>query len=301
MSVIDIRQSDAWSNYLTMYGWTSYKLAGGGLLRIARLPFFSLAKIHRVPCLFSGDLKEVESICKTNRLIYTKVSPSLGQDLAVLESFGYKRRGGIDLPPRTAFIDLQQNEDVLWSNLTKDCRYCVTKSTKANDKSVIVQSPSELQVEEYHRVLNDRGHSTHYYVPSVQDHLEKVKCFGEEAFIATAYTEQGSVLGVKMFLGYNGCVWYMYSGLTKLGVKSCGNYKLMWDSIIRFKKLGYKVMDLEGLCDSRLKRQTKKWKHYSDYKMQFGGTATDYPLPYSKYQVSAKMPACYPRLVTPFN
>jgi lipid II:glycine glycyltransferase (peptidoglycan interpeptide bridge formation enzyme) len=76
----------------------------------------------------------------------------------------------------------------------------------------------------------------------------------------------------------------MYSGITKPGEKSCGNYQLMWECLKYFKQRGYNTLDMEGLSDNRLKRQTKRWKNYSDYKMQFGGNIVDYPLPYEKYR-----------------
>lgn len=283
MNIVDIRQSDAWSNYLKMYGWTSYKLNGGGILRTAKFPFFSIAKIHRAHCLTPYDLKEVESICKTNRAVYSKIFPSVDQDLSVLESFGYKRRGGIDLPPRTAFINLPQDEDTLWKNLTKDCRYCINKSCRDNDRVEIIQNPNDESVNKYYKIINDRSRKIRFYTPSIVDHAEKIRCFGKESYICTVYNRGGEILGTKMFLGFNGCIWYIYSGITKPGEKSCGNYQLMWECIKYFKKQGYNVMDMEGLSDERLKRQTKRWKNYSDYKMQFGGKIVNFPLPYAKY------------------
>jgi len=284
MDCVDIRQSDHWSNYLKMYGWTSHKLPSGAILRTAKFPFFSVAKIQRAYCLTVDDLKEAEHIFKIHRVLYSKVSPSVDQDLHILVSFGYKRRGGIDLPPRTVFINLQQDEDTLWRNLTKDCRYCINRSCREGDRVEMVQDPNGKIVEKYYKVVNDRSQKTRFYTPSLLDHLEKVKCFGKESFICTAYSEDGRVLGAKMFLGFNGCVWYMYSGITKPGEKSCGNYQLMWECLKYFKQRGYNTLDMEGLSDNRLKRQTKRWKNYSDYKMQFGGNIVDYPLPYEKYR-----------------
>lgn len=282
MDIVDIRQSEAWSKYLKMYGWVSHQLPSGGVVRLAKFPFFSLAKIHRATCLTANDLKEIEGICKTHRVLYTKISPSASQDLTVLQKFGYRRKGEIDLPPKTAFIDLKRDEATLWKNLTKDCRYSIKKSCRDNNRVEIHQNPSSEQVEKCYRAIKGRSLKLGFYTPSLWDHLEKIKCFGDESFISFVYDAKGEVLGTKMFLGFNGCVWYMYSGLTKLGAEGCGNYQLMWDCIQYFKKSGYNTVDMEGLSDARLKSQTKKWKNYSDYKMQFSGNIVDFPLPYTK-------------------
>jgi hypothetical protein len=283
MTIVDIRQSDAWSTYLKMYGWQTHKLPNGGVMRTAKFPLFSLAKIQRAACLTRSDLEEVESLCKKNRVLYLKISPIVEQDLAILENFGYKRRGEIDLPPRTIIVNLQDDDSVLWRNLTKDCKYSINKSEKARDTVEIVQNPTVEQVEKYYKVIKARAKFAKFYTPSLIDHVEKIKCFGKESFICTVYSRSGDVLGTKMFLGFNGCIWYMYSGLTELGSKSCGNYKLMWGCIKYFKGLGYSVMDMEGLFDNRLRRLTKKWRNYSDFKLQFGGTVLEYPLPCSKF------------------
>jgi hypothetical protein len=283
MNIVDIRQSDAWSTYIKMYGWQSHKLPNGGVMRVAKFPLFSLAKIQRAACLTRNDLEEVKSVCKKNRVIYLKTSPAVEQDLRVLEDSGYKRRGEIDLPPRTIIVKLQDDESVLWRNLTKDCRYSINKSEKAHDTIELVQKPTVEQIENYYKVIKARAKLANFYTPSLADHVEKIKCFGKESFICTAYSESGDILGSKMFLGFNGCIWYMYSGLTDLGSKSCGNYKLMWESIKFFKGLGYKAVDMEGLFDNRLKRLTKRWRNYSDFKLQFGGTVLEYPLPRSKF------------------
>ena len=281
--ITDIRQSEAWSRYLKMYGWESRQLSCGGILRLTRFLLFSVARIRRAPCLTLNDLKEVDIICKTNRVLYIKISPSISQDLTNLEKFGYRRKGGIDLPPRTAFIDLRLDEASLWKNLTKDCRYSIKKSYGDNNRVEITQNSDDAMVEKYYRVLNERSQRIRFYNPSLCDHLEKIKCFNKESFVSFVCNATGEVLGTKMFLGFNGCVWYMYSGLTKLGEKSCGNYQLMWECIKYFRNIGYRAVDMEGLADDRLKNQTKKWRNYSHYKMQFGGKIVDFPLPYTKY------------------
>lgn len=286
MNFIDIRQSNAWSDYLKIYGWTSHQLPNGGITRTARLAFVSVARIHRAKVLNADDLKKAAELYSKHGVIYSRISPSINQDLKILEGFGYKQTSNIDLPPRTSFINLESDESSLWKNLTKDCRYSVNKSNDQKDYVEIIQNPSVEQVGKYYKVIHDRSHRTKFYTPPLKDHLQKVKSFGKESFIGFVYNKENELLGTKMFLGYNEAVWYMYSGITKHGEKSSGNYKLMWESIKFFKERGYSILDMEGLSDNRLRKQTKKWNNYSDYKLQFGGDIVKYPLPYNKFSLS---------------
>lgn len=268
---------------MTRYGWVTHTLPGGGLVRLAKLPVVSIAKLHRPPQLTAADLVELERLRKEHHVAVVKASPAAEQDLAVFAQFGYSQRGSIDLPPRTVVINLQQDEATLWQGLTKDCRYSITRSRTAADHIELTQAPSPEVVAQYYQVVNARSKRVGFYTPPLADHMEKIRQFGKEAYIGTVYSQAGVVLGSKLFLGYAGCVWYMYSGLTGPGAQSLGNYQLMWECIRRFKQLGYSTLDMEGLADDRLRRQTKNWRNYTDYKLQFGGTVVTFPLPYTKY------------------
>lgn len=283
MYIPDIRQSDAWSSYLKMYGWKSLKLSNGSTLRIARYILSNRAQLLRPNNLYKGDLKEIDELCKKNGVLFVKISPDQDQNTGVFKSFGYKITKNIDLPPKTMVIHLSKSIDTLWNNLTNGCRYSINKSRRDEDKIEFIQKPNIDELNNYYNLMRKRGRKKKYYIPNMKDHIETVKAFKDKVFIGNVYNKSGDILGTKLFLGFNQGVWGMYSATTKLGQKSCGGYKLLWESFEYFKELGYKRMDLGGMTDDRVKKLSKKWEGYTFFKKQFNGEIVTFPMPYIKY------------------
>lgn len=283
MHATDIRQSDAWSNYLEMYGWNSLKLTSGPTLRITSYILSNRAQLLRPNILHEADLKEIDELCKKNGVLFIKISPSQKQDIRIFESFGYKKSNRIDLPPREMVLDLSKNISDTWSNLTKGCRYSISKSRRDEDKFEFIQNPSVHVLKNFHKALSERKRIKNFYAPGLKNHIELVRAFGDNAFIGNVYNRNEDLLGTKMFLGFKECVWGIFAATTKLGQKSCGGYNLLWESLEYFKKLGYKTMDLGGMSDDRVKRLSKKWAGYTFFKKQFNGKVVTFPMPYIKY------------------
>ncbi len=283
MGIIDIRQSDNWSTYQKNYGWKSHKLSSGIIVRTTNILFFKIAKLHRPAPLNIYDLNELNNICKENKIIHLKISPHPKQDLGLLQSFGYKKSQNVEITSKTSYINLENDENALWKNLTGGCRTSITKSLKAQDATNFIKNPSNQQLEACHKTVKAGAKNRGVFLFGVNDFKQKADAFGSETFIGNVFAKNGELLGTKLFLGFNGAIWGMHAGTTKLGKSSSGGYKLLWDSFNYFKKLGYTTMDLEGLADDRFKKLTSHWKGYTFYKLQFGGKIVEFPLPYSKF------------------
>lgn len=283
MYATDIRQSDAWSSYLKMYGWNSLKLSSGSTLRITSYILSNRAQLLRPAILHEDDLKEIDALCKKNKVLFVKISPNQHQNTDIFKPFGYRKTKNIDLMPNTMFIDISKSIDILWGDLTTGCRYSINKSNRSEDRVEFLQNPSIDELNNYYSLLRKRGRKKSFYVQNLKDHTEKVKAFGDKAFIGNVYNKSGDILGTKLFLGFNHGVWGMYAATTELGQKSCGGYKLLWESFDYFKRLGYKTMDLGGITDDRIKKLSKKWVGYTFFKKQFNGEVITFPLPYIKY------------------
>lgn len=283
MDIIDTRQSDEWSKYLEMYHWESVRLSNGSILRMVPLLGVKFAKLQRPKPLTKGDLEEIDRICKKNRTVFIRIFPNLKQDVSILEKHKYKVDNSTDSPPKTMLMDLQKDQQKLWNNLSKGCRYSINRANRYGVKVEIIQNPKTEDIENFHKLIAKRGKKKNYHVQSMQDQKHKVKVFGDQSYIANAYDKEGNILGTKMFLGLNNNIWYFSGGTSELGQKSKGGYKLLWDSIVYFKDKGYEVMDLEGLADDRLKDKTKSWRGYTEFKLKFNGEIIEYPLPYKKY------------------
>lgn len=280
--MMDIRQSDNWSRYQEMYGWKSLTLSQGHVLRFNSFLIFNTARLQRPKPLCDNDMDEINKVCTKNNIAFLKISPSHKQDISILKKHNYKETKNIEFPPTTMFIDLNKGLNTLWSNLSNGCRYSINRSGREGDYVEIFRNPEGDVVNNYYDIIQQRGRKKGYYVLSLRDHACKVSKFTNEAFIFNVYNKEGTPLGTKLFLGFNNNIWYMHGGITELGQKSKGNYKLLWQAISYFNNLGYNNMDIEGLDDVRLKKRTAKWKGYSHFKKRFKGTTVEFPLPHQK-------------------
>jgi lipid II:glycine glycyltransferase (peptidoglycan interpeptide bridge formation enzyme) len=278
MEIIDIRQTENWSKYLEMYKWKSIKLSNGAILRTRALLFFKFAKLQRPGVLDRKDLEELDSVCKQNRVFSLKLFPNVGQDTDLLEEFGYKQDTSLDAPPKTLLIDLRKSKDELWDELTKGCRYSINRANRYGVFVAFLRNPGEKEIEDFRDLVSKRGSARNYFVQSTRDYKHKVDIFGDQSFIVNVYDKEGDILGAKLYLGYGKNVAYVHGGTSTSGQTSKGGYKLLWDSILYFKELGFEALDLEGLYDERLSNQTKGWKGYSEFKLKFGGEAVEFPL-----------------------
>ena len=283
MDVTYIRQSDAWSSYLKMYGWKSLKLSNGSTLRLTGYILSNRAQLLRPVTLREKDLKEIDELCKKNKVLFVKISPNQYQNTDIFDTFGYRKTKKIDLEPNTVLIDLSKSIATLRKALTSGCRYSINKSDRAKDKVEFLQNPNSDELNKFYSLVGQRGKKKNFYVQNLKDYIEKVKAFGDKAFIGNVYNNEGDILGTKLFLCFKEGVWGMHAATTPLGQKSCGGYKLLWDSFKYFKGLGYKSMDLGGITDERIKGLSKKWAGYSYFKKQFSGEVITFPLPYIKY------------------
>lgn len=282
MARTDIRQSPNWSSYLEMYGWKSIPLSNGSILRTIPFIFFKAAKLQRPTPLNKDDLDEIDALCKKERVLQLKVFPAIGQNVSLLSAYHYKTSRSVDIPPTTMLIDLTKSIEDLEKNLSSGCRYSINRSKREGDHVDIVRNPSNELISHFFDLVSERGKRKGFYTQSLRDYKRKVEAFGNDAFIAYAYNKSGEPLGAKMYLGFKDSVWYIHGGTTEIGQKSKGGYKLLWDSILYFKELGYVHFDLEGLTDMRFKKQSKKWQGYTDFKNKFNGEVVEYPMPMSK-------------------
>jgi lipid II:glycine glycyltransferase (peptidoglycan interpeptide bridge formation enzyme) len=283
MNVVDIRQSDQWSEYLKMYNWKSYRLSSGVVFRVSKTGPLVFGKLHRPENINDSVLTELHDTALKYKVTSLKISPTPSNNLNSLANAGFKECRSIDLPPRTIFIDLSCGEGVLWDHFLPTCRRAINRARTDSNKVEIIQNPNRKTVEEYYKIVSSRGHKKGYYVQSLNDQVRKIEVFKDKSFIINVYSKEGLILGTKMFLGFKDAIWYMHGGITNEGQKSSSGYLLVWNSLKHFMRLGYKVFDFEGLSDSRLKHLTNSWQGYSDFKLKFGGTIIEFPLPYLKY------------------
>lgn len=279
----DIRQSDSWSTYLARYNWQSFKLGENITIRTTPILFLNKAHILRPKTLSKENLGDIDAFCKQHKIFFIKISPNYGQDLEILKKYGYKETKSIELPSKTMVIDLEKTDNQLWNNLTSKGRYNIRKADRDQNYTSFIRKPNKKQIDIFYEKLQHRSRKKNFYVQSKNELSDRLNAFGDNVYIANVFNKNKRLLGTKLFFGHDKGIWGIYAATTALGQKSCGGYKLLWDSFEYFRKLGYKQMDLDGLYDERLKKLSQKWIGYTYFKRQFKGKEILFPMPYVKY------------------
>ena len=135
----------------------------------------------------------------------------------------------------------------------------------------------------YFKMVQGTGRRKDFYVQPMVDFEEKVKIFGKECHLVLSFDGEGELLSGKFYLCHGDMVLYSTGGTSEKGLKTKAGYELLWKSILYFKGLGYRVLDLEGRDDLRFKDATKNWGGFSHFKEKFGGEDVEFPHPYIKY------------------
>ena len=283
MEHIDLRQSDEWSEYLKLYGIKSVKTSSGVVVRILPIGFTSALKVYRPQNLTLDDINEIKDLGKKNKAMLIKIEPSFNQDVKVFEKTGFIKVKSATISPKTIWIDLLNSEDSLWKDISVSARYSIKRAYRENVKVLIDKNPSEQVLKEFYDMAKKRADEKNYYIQGFEDLKRKVSVFKEKSYLVRAYGSTRALLSEKFYLGYKDCVWYLHGGTSDEGQKTKAGYAVCWASIKYFKRVGYNILDWDGIYDERFPGLTKKWKNLTDFKMKFGGKVVVCPSPVAIY------------------
>jgi lipid II:glycine glycyltransferase (peptidoglycan interpeptide bridge formation enzyme) len=280
IKIADLRQSPNWGKYLAWMGWESFATKNGINVEIMPTKIGGFAKVQRPAAFSKEDLEEIERICRGNKALFVKIEPYVDQDISLLENAGFKLSLSPLAPPSTIYLDLSLDKETLWRNISKSGRYSIRHS---EDKIAFHKNPSEGLLKQFYNIARETAKKQGFMLQSFNDLKKKTEIFGDDSFLALGYDKEGSLTGGKFFLGYKDAVWYVHAGTNEQGRQSDSGHKMMWESILYFKGLGYKVMDMDGINDQRFPMFTKKWGGFSFFKEKFGGEVIRFPFSYIKY------------------
>lgn len=279
----DIRQCEKWGLYLSSLGWEYTKTSSGILVVSKNIKVGSVAKVQRPKNLTQKDLDEIDQICKDKKALFVKIEPFCFEDVPLLEQNGYIVNTSPLSPPSTFYIDLTKSEEELWGDISKSGRYSINRSKREGTKMRFYQNPLIEKLEPYFKMCRETGIRNRFLIQPYKDLLAKVKVYGKDSHLVLAYDKDGNLLSGKFYLCYQDMVLYSTGGTTALGRKGKAGYQLLWDSILYFRGLGYKVFDLEGRADDRFNEISRNWAGFTHFKEKFGAEVKEFPFPYNKY------------------
>jgi len=279
-----LKQTNLWEKYLNSIGWKSFRLKNSTLVVYRITPIGNFGKIQRPVNLSNEDFIEIEFLCKSHKISFLKIEPALSQNLDVLITNNFTT-SNIPLGPTcTMEIDLTLSEKTLWSNLSTSGKYGVNRGKKNGSRIEFIKNPSEELLLNYFKTVQcftskDKG----FHSLSWKELSAVYKAFKNNTYLSLGYDSNNNLAGGKFYLINNTTVFYLTGGTTEIGKHTRVGFVQMWESILFFKNLGYKTLDLDGMYDSRFPNHRKSWIGFSKFKEKFGGNVIQYPKPYIKY------------------
>ncbi len=286
--MIDIRQSSNYAKYLESQGWIVERINNTNYF-IKKIPLLgSVLKIQRPKTVNFETIIKLE---RKYRVFQTVIESDLSfsdwrfkfNHNSLLQN-GYKLSRNTYLPSKTIHIDLNQSQDQIFRNFSKDCKYSIRKGEGYKTKEYSTPTQIKIFHEAWKKSVNFKR-----YVPSLQSLLELKKSFPQsKSLFLASYNKSGNIIGGAIFTisshGVSNYITYYWQGFTNNeGRTSLSQYSLLYQGILWGKKMRCKVYDFEGIYDDRF--PIKSWSGFTHFKKQFGGNEVLYPGCYTKLRL----------------
>lgn len=284
-SVKYIKQSESWKKYMELLGWECFEPVQGIKMYTYFFPFrlASMIKIPKPKNFNVDDLKIIENQAKKNRALFIKIEPHQFQETDFLLKNGYSQTSMSYSAPATLLIDLTRSEDELWDSLSKSGKYGVRRARREGSIVKIYVAPDKEKIAEFHKIYLETGKNGKFFVRNITDLTYKSEAFGKKSYLLLGYDKKNILSGGKHFIADDNTVFYVDGATSDYGRHNRVGFELTWRSIVYFKNLGYKIMDLEGMFDERFYEETKDWKGFTEFKLKFGAESLRFPKPWVKF------------------
>lgn len=270
----DIRQTSGWKGYLTDRGWRVVTLQAEDKIHkmqafIIPLGIFGLKMLKLQRSSYDPNWNELKLIKKKHRVVSSVIEPTKVQDELGYKMAGYKIARFPYLATKTFIIDLTKPEKVLWKNLSENARRQIEK----NKETTIEEAGAEL----FYKLWRQ---NSKVWTMKLKELKSIQKRFLGKAKLIVSRSENVYHSGLLVLYSEDTANYYQ-TWTSEEGRKSGAHYKLVWEEILRAKKEGLKIFDLEGVYDERWPQ--KRWLGFTEFKRRFGGELVEFPGSYFRW------------------
>ncbi|MEX1061592.1 MAG: GNAT family N-acetyltransferase [Patescibacteria group bacterium] len=286
----DLRQSPAWTRYLSALGWQTEEVKsrnGRAQAYIRKIPLLgTVIKIQRPSSI--PDLKEVDQLAKKHHALLIKLEPALNAPIPNLDRAGYQKDPNPNSPTRTINLALDKPQRVLWENLSKDSRQTLRRTgSKLISKNFNFGEPGfDVALGKFHHLLQESGKRGGFSATPIEELAAKCKAFGKHARVfLVSQPKAGRPVAGALVLEWQETAYYHHTASSEEGLQLHAPYFMMWEIIKFFKRrpIPIRFLDFEGIYDSRYQKTTKGWQGFTVFKRKWGGEEISYPAPLIKF------------------
>ena len=292
-SMIDIRQSINYANYVKTQGWIVERIKKTNYF-IKKIPILgSILKIQRPNKI---DFETIQKIERKYRVFQTILEPNLpftdsAFDHTSLLHSGYRLSKSPFLPSKTLHLDLTQSKEQIFKGFSKHTKQAIKKSVVAfgsdeiKGEGIKIKECSTPKEIENFRNAWKKSVNFKRYVPSLQSLLNLKKSFpNNHSIFLASHNKIGSIIGGALFTRSSHDFGYYWYGFTnEEGRATLSQYSLLYSGILWARNNNCKIFDFEGIYDNRF--PNKSWLGFTHFKKSFGGTEISYPGCYTKFRL----------------
>jgi hypothetical protein len=179
---------------------------------------------------------------------------------------------GFEITRRLEFcIDISKSTEIIWGNIGSKRRNTIRKAIKSG---VVVENlPFETGIHELRRlqeatakrILDRGGPDITPKSSKMSDPLESLMSAGV-GFIMAAKIN-GVYESVCFYTFFNGIVYYMLAGHSKVAFESQAPTLLLWEGILTFRNMGAKIFNLGGCREDAAEHSSQEHGVYSFKKL----------------------------------
>ncbi|OGD04880.1 hypothetical protein A3D85_03060 [Candidatus Amesbacteria bacterium RIFCSPHIGHO2_02_FULL_47_9] len=265
----DMRQSEAYAQYMKCIGWEVEKIPGTRCqIFVRRLGVLgAVAKLQRTRLPLPWTV--IDKILRKNRVILMRVEPlNCNFSAEEFEKAGYKSEREPLRATKTIRINLNKNpQELLFS--FKRARSWINKLVKNKHKVEIGN------FDKFFEVWKKATRIQNIWSSSKKDFDNLWGSFGENAFSITIDDICGCLI-----LMHDKVAYYYYGAALPAAKGQNLPYLTIWEAMREARKRGAKVWDWEGVYDPRF--PNPKWKGFTQFKNTFGGEEVWFPGSFGK-------------------
>jgi lipid II:glycine glycyltransferase (peptidoglycan interpeptide bridge formation enzyme) len=282
----DMRQTPMWEAYMRSIGWHVENISGTYIF-LNRLKYVhrSFAKIQHPKGPL--DLHAIDKYFQSQRIDTAIIEPHLsGHQPEIFKDFRFKPTRMKFGSTATILIDLNQSSENLFNSFSENARRNIHKAQKLGIRTSIINFNSTNPFADFatfFALMTKVSKMRKFYIPSYNEMQKKYVAFGNNQFLAFAYSHQQSEPIAAVWYGYyDKTLAYLHTGITDLGYSNFANYLLVWEGLLEGQRRNLQVFDFEAIYDERYPRDLKRWAGFTQFKKRFHGQIIHYPQPYLK-------------------
>lgn len=271
--------------------WADFKNIYGTIAQESGNCFFTL---HKIPLLnsyyaycpkvnvFDVDFKELVKTLISEKVIAINFdSPNTYLDdpnslkaTKLFEEIGASPAFKNTYPDATVLLDISKKEEEMLANFHTKHRYNLNLARKKG--LTISNEISNKTIEEFYTLQKITAKRQKYLIKSKNYYETLINTFNKKnkILLTTCYFE-GNPISSWLFITNSDHAYYVYGGSDETYKNLFPSTLVLWESIIKLKNQGVKILDLFGAC-SDLSNEKDPYYGFTIFKLRFGGIHKKY-------------------------